>query len=58
MIGGLFIGSIQLFIKENIQINAGDKIGYFNFGSSVLILHNENEIYHKVNNFTDIYSQL
>ena len=58
MIGGLFVGSIQLFIKENLEINAGDKIGYFNFGSSVLLLHNDIVISHKVNNLTKIYEYL
>ncbi len=58
MIGGLFVGSIQLFVNENFKINAGDKIGYFNFGSSILLLHNENNISHKLHDTTRIYNNL
>ena len=58
MIGGLFVGSIQLFVNEAQEINAGDKIGYFNFGSSVLLLHNENDISHKLHDITKICHNL
>jgi phosphatidylserine decarboxylase len=58
MIGGLFVGSIQLFVNEAHEINAGDKIGYFNFGSSVLLLHNENDISHKLHDITKICHNL
>jgi phosphatidylserine decarboxylase len=45
LIGGFFIGSIDLFVKENSEIKVGEKLGCFNFGSSILLLHNNNCIY-------------
>jgi phosphatidylserine decarboxylase len=58
MIGGLFVGSIQLLVKEQLLVHSGDKVGYFNFGSSVLLLHNETEVSHRLNDFARIGEEL
>ena len=54
MIGGMFVGSIQLFIKENMNVNIGEKLGYFNFGSSILLLHNNLEFIPHINSLVKI----
>jgi len=58
MIGGLYIGSIQLFVRQNLEVKVGDKIGYFNFGNYVLLLHNENNITCKLHDNVNLYDSL
>jgi phosphatidylserine decarboxylase len=56
-IGGFFIGSIQLLIQQNSIVKIGDKLGYFDFGSSILFLHN-NSNYHLNNGFVKVFDLL
>jgi len=56
-IGGFFVGSIQLLIQQNSIVQIGDKIGYFDFGSSILLLHN-NSNYHLNNGFVKVFDPL
>ena len=56
-IGGFFVGSIQLLIQQNSIVQLGDKIGYFDFGSSILLLHN-NSKYHLNNGFVKVFDVL
>jgi phosphatidylserine decarboxylase len=57
VIGGFFVGSIQLLIQQNSIVQLGEKIGYFNFGSSILLLHN-NSNYHLKNGFVKVFDAL
>lgn len=56
-IGGFFVGSIQLLVQQNSIVQLGDKIGYFDFGSSILLLHN-NPNYHLNNGFVKVFDVL
>jgi phosphatidylserine decarboxylase len=56
-IGGFFVGSIQVLIQQNSIVQIGDKIGYFDFGSSILLLHN-NSNYHLNNGFVKVFDPL
>lgn len=56
-IGGFFVGSIQLLVQQNSIVQMGDKIGYFDFGSSILLLHN-NSNYHLNNGFVKVFDVL
>ena len=57
VIGGFFVGSIQLLIQQNSTVQLGEKIGCFNFGSSILLLHN-NSNYHLNNGFVKVFDAL
>ena len=57
VIGGFFVGSIELLVRQNSTIELGEKIGYFNFGSSILLLHN-NSKYHLNNGFVKVFDAL
>jgi phosphatidylserine decarboxylase len=56
-IGGFFVGSIELFVQQNSTVQLGEKIGCFNFGSSILLLHN-NSKYHLNNGFIKVFDAL
>jgi phosphatidylserine decarboxylase len=57
IIGGFFVGSIELLVQQHSTIELGEKIGYFNFGSSILLLHN-NSKYHLNNGFIKVFDAL
>ena len=57
IIGGFFVGSIKLLIQNESTIQIGDKIGWFDFGSSIILLHNNSE-YHLNNGFVTVFDTL
>jgi phosphatidylserine decarboxylase len=57
IIGGFFVGSINLLIQQDSIVQIGEKIGGFDFGSSILLLHN-NSNYHLNNGFVKVFDVL
>jgi len=57
VIGGFFVGSIELLVQKHFTVQLEEKIGYFNFGSSILLLHN-NSKYHLNNGFVKVFDAL
>lgn len=43
-VGAIIVGSIVMLAKENDLLNKGDELGYFQMGSTVIVLFQENKI--------------
>ena len=54
-IGGCFIGSIYLRVCEGMEVEQGQRLGNFDFGSSILLLHNSSTIVERKEKCIQVY---